>query len=184
MGNMGYPVITRLGTNQFWYKHWYSDKLYATNIQQLDLLETLINFYLKHGLSYTSNFFIHEYWYKHAVTAGLRSEVVDQQLKSYFRRYFYAHSVLSIEHNYLLRHKTQEYFPMRTWVLKYHNWVIFSIQWFKPVKTKQKQTFLRSASFVGAIHKTGQNHLYSHRPKLILMYMIRSLKYNNSMYNF
>ena len=31
---MGYPVITRLGINQMWYKYWYSDKAYATNIIQ------------------------------------------------------------------------------------------------------------------------------------------------------
>jgi hypothetical protein len=183
MGNMGYPVITRLGTNQFWYKHWYSDKSYALNTQQLGLLEKLIVFYLKHGLTYTSNFFIHEYWYKNT-KVNVRSEVVGEQLKLYFRRYFYSHSVLSIEHNYLLRHKTQEYFPMRTWVLKYNNWVIFSVQWFKPVKTKQKQSFLRSASFIGAIHKSGTSNKTSYRIKASLTYLLKSMKNVKKSYDF
>jgi len=183
MGNMGYPVITRLGKNQFWYKHWYSDKAYASNIQQSDLIEKLIVFYLKHGLTYTSNFFIHEYWYKNTKT-NVRTEVIEEQLKLYFRRYFYAHSVLSIEHNYLLRHKTQEYFPMRTWVLKYNNWVIFSVQWFKPVKTKQKQPIVRSASFVGAIHKSGIANKTSLRIKVTLIYFLKSIKNTKKNYNF
>lgn len=183
MGNMGYPVITRLGTNQFWYKHWYSDKLYASNLQKFNLLETLLDFYLKHGLSYTSNFFIHEYWYKNS-KFNSRSEPTNYQLKSYFRRFFYTHSILSIEHNYLLRNKTQEYFPMRTWVLKYLNWVVFSVQWFKPAKTKQKQTFLRSTSFIGAIHKTRQNSKPSFRLKVNLIYLLRSLKTSAKVYNF
>ena len=34
MGNMGYPVITRLGINQFWYKNWYTDSDFMLNFKQ------------------------------------------------------------------------------------------------------------------------------------------------------
>jgi hypothetical protein len=185
MGNMGYPVITRLGINQFWYKHWYSDKtLYSNKIQQLNLIETLLTFYLKHGLDYKSNFFIHEYWYKSS-KFNYRSDVFNYQLKNYFRRYFYTHSTLSIEHNYLLRNSTQEYFPMRTWVLQYHNWLVFSIQWFKPAKTKHDNLYTRSVSFVGGIHKKNINkNLLTNRSKLFLIFMLRNFKKSRTRYMF
>ena len=58
---MGNPVITRLGINQFWYKHWYSDTTTSQNIKQDDSFEKLINIYLNYGLSFNTNPFIHEY---------------------------------------------------------------------------------------------------------------------------
>jgi len=173
MGNMGYPVITRLGINQFWYKHWHSDNLnYSNTIQQFNLIEILLNFYFKYGLSYKSNFFIHEYWYKNT-NYNHRSEVINYQLKNYFRRYFYTHNTLSIEHNYLLRNQTQEFFPMKTWALKYHNWIIFSIQWFKPAKTKKNYFSQRSVSFIGSIHEKQKQKKLLNRSKIILTYILK-----------
>ena len=65
--------------------------------------------------------------------------VVQSKLNSrFFRRYFYTNDTLSIEHSYLIRNKTPEFFPMRTWIMKYAGWVIFSVQWFKPLKIKPK----------------------------------------------
>ena len=50
---MGYPVVTRIGLSQFWYKHWQPDLTQNSkeNIQQDVLFETLIEAYLNYGFT-------------------------------------------------------------------------------------------------------------------------------------
>jgi hypothetical protein len=135
---MGYPILTRLGVNQFWYRHWYADTMYASNLHLDQSIETLIYFYLNYGISSNSNTFMHEYWYKPNYNHR-RYNLSFFKQKNYFRRFFYSHSILGIDHNYLVRHTTNEYFPMRTWIFRYMGWILFSYQWYKPVKQKKKQ---------------------------------------------
>ena len=118
MGNMGHPVITRLGINQFWYKHWYSDSSKQMNIKQDDAFSLLLNLYLNYGLTFKTNPFIHEYWYK-KFSKKIRINEQEKKNTKFFRRFFYTNDNLSIEHSYLVRHRTAEYFPMRHWVMKY-----------------------------------------------------------------
>ena len=47
MGNMGYPVITRIWLNQFWYRHWYSDINFKENLKQDNNFISLIKFLFK-----------------------------------------------------------------------------------------------------------------------------------------
>jgi hypothetical protein len=61
MGNMGYPVVTRIGINQFWYHHWYSDVNYSSNLKQDNLFDKLVYMYLRYGLTLQNNPFFHEY---------------------------------------------------------------------------------------------------------------------------
>ena len=58
---MGNPVITRLGIQQFWYNHWYSDKHLSSNLHQDKIFEDLLSMYLTYGLNVKENLFIHEY---------------------------------------------------------------------------------------------------------------------------
>ena len=164
---MGYPVLTRLGINQFWYRHWYSDINYTANIQQDYSFETIINIYLMYGLSYINNIFIHEYWYNLNYKSR-RTKLKDIQLRLFFRRVFYKYSKLDIEHNYRLRLETNEFFPMRTWILKYNNWVIISVQWFKPdKKNKLKKIFRKATKYP---YKPQFNFAQNNRLKLLILY--------------
>jgi hypothetical protein len=184
MGNMGHPVITRLGINQFWYKHWYSDTSKQMNLKQDDAFEQLLTLYLNYGLTFKTNPFIHEYWYKkHAK----KVRVVDQELKNikFFRRFFYTNNNLSIEHSYLIRHRTAEYFPMRHWVLKYGNWVILQVHWFKPLKTKTKpKTMARQVSFIGAVSRPKVFTPTINRLKLSYLYLSKVTLSKQNMYTF
>ena len=177
---MGNPIITRLGINQFWYRHWYSDKFYASNLQQDHALEVLISIYLKYGLVFKNNPFIHEYWYKPCFK-NIRTTTQSGLNQKWFRRGYYAHSNLSIEHSYLIRHKTIEYFPMRTWVLKYNNWVVFSVQWFKPIK--KKIVITKAVSYLGSLHLVNRNIGSNKRLKLLIILLLSNLK-KNSEYSF
>jgi hypothetical protein len=170
---MGNPIITRLGVNQFWYRHWYSDKFYASNLQQDHSLETLVSIYLKYGLVFKNNPFIHEYWYKSNMK-NIRTTTQLSLNNKWFRRSYYSHSNLSIEHSYLIRHKTVEYFPMRTWVLKYSGWIIFSVQWFKPVK--KKVIITKAINYLGSIHLINNSLDSNKRLKLLIIFILTNLK--------
>ena len=172
LGNMGNPISTRLGVNQFWYKHWYTDSSKSLELKQDDALEKLISFYLQYGLSFQTNPFVHEYWYRKN-TKTVRVITQSRNNSRFFRRFFYTNDVLGIEHSYLIRNKTPEYFPMRTWVFKYAGWVIFSVQWFKPLKVKAKRGLTaRSSSYVGAVAKPTTNSVVSKRVKLLLLFLL------------
>ena len=175
---MGNPVSTRLGINQFWYRHWYTDSTKMLNLKQDESFEQLISFYLQYGLTIQTNPFVHEYWYRR----HLKSTRVATQNKNnsrFYRRFFYTNDALGIEHSYLIRNKTTEHFPMRTWVLRYGGWLIFSVQWFKPLKTKTAQKPLsRSSSYVGAVVKSTPSASLTKRVKLLLLLSIKN--YSNT----
>lgn len=184
MGNMGHPVITRLGVNQFWYKHWYSDSSTQLNLKQDDALSTLLDLYLNYGLTFKSNPFIHEYWYK-KFSKKIRTHEQEKKNTKFFRRFYYTNSNLSIEHSYLIRHKTGEYFPMRHWVMKYGGWVILQVHWFKPIKTKyNKQVNRKSASFTGAVSRPKVFKPTVMRLKLSLLTLLNISKNKTNSYTF
>jgi len=171
---MGNPVSTRLGINQFWYKHWYSDSSKSLELKQDDSLEKLITFYLQYGLTFQTNPLIHEYWYRKNMKT-VRINLQDKNNSRFFRRFFYTNDTLGIEHSYLIRNKTPEYFPMRTWVFKYAGWVIFSVQWFKPLKFKSKSNLIaRTSSYVGAVAKPTPGKAQSRRIKLLILLSLKS----------
>lgn len=170
---MGNPVSTRLGVNQFWYKHWYSDSSRALELRQDESLETLISFYLQYGITFQTNPFIHEYWYRKNMK-NIRIVVQSKLNSRFFRRYFYTNDTLSIEHSYLIRNKTPEFFPMRTWIMKYAGWVIFSVQWFKPLKIKPKFiSWCRTASYSGGVAMSSAHPRLSRRLKLVILYLLK-----------
>ena len=133
---MSNPTITRLGVNQFWYNHWLSDNNYSSFTNQDNINSEFVKSYIDHGANFSNNTFIHEYWYskkfKKVRTLPARS------FMQFYRRQYYSNNVVGIEHSYLIRYTTGEYFPLRTWYLRYKSWLIISIQWFKPDKSKKK----------------------------------------------
>lgn len=133
---MGYPVITRLGINQFWYKHWYSDVNFRSNYKQQKLFITLLEMYINYGLTFNNNINFNEYFFN-SRQKFLRSQSFYTNMK-YFRRFFFSNYTLGIEHSYFLRYKTGEYFPMRIWFIKYARWIILCFTCFKPIKKKPR----------------------------------------------
>jgi len=138
---MSNPLITRLGVNQFWHKHWYAKKNYANTLQQDKLIEKLVGLYLNYGLTTTSSPFIHEFWYRSAYRRLRVTGATDYS--KFFRRFFYSNDVVGVEHSYLLRNRTGEYFPMKVWVFRYVGWFVMSIQWFKPLKGRNASKRVR-----------------------------------------
>jgi len=180
---MSNPSITRLGINQFWYKHWISDLNYSQNLQQDKLLTLLIKLYFDYGLSHKSNIFVHEYWYKFNNSKRIKLQSEFRAYNSFFRRFFYSNDVVGIEHTFLLRNKTPEYFPMNLWLFKYMNWVIISVNWFKPLKQKtQKHHSVASASAINTITKFSSPKNLKKRLKLVYLYFLQLNKNSKSYY--
>jgi len=144
---MGNPTITRLGKTQLWYRKWYNDTSYKSTLKITYSFETLLNHYFNYGLFFHKNFFYHNYWYKNLLLSKNNYNFTNKHSTLYFRKYYYSHSTLTIEHTYFLRLKTPEYFPLKLYILKYNNWLIASIQWFKPLKSL-KTNYINTTSFI------------------------------------
>ena len=188
---MGYPVVTRIGLSQFWYKHWQPDLTQNSkeNIQQDVLFETLIEAYLNYGFTWKINPFFHEYWYSKLKLLKLHRTKFNPSLSKFYRRFYYANNILSIEHSFFIRHKVGEYFPLRIWFLKYLNWVIISFKCFKPIKLKKrvgegkrvKSSFLFSIN-TNSANKLGRSNL--NRSKLFFIFFKKSVYTSLKLYNF
>ena len=181
---MGYPVVTRLGVNQFWIKHWYSDCNAQENMQHDKLFEKLLLLYLNYGLSYPTNIFFHDYYFSKAYRRPGFSN--SEQQSKYFRRFFYSNSVLTIQHSYLIRNRAGEYFPMRLWHVKYNNWVILAFNCFRPLKQKhsERRSFKEhDANGVAVSLSPTPSDLRLRRFKILYLYT-RNIFRRNLLYNF
>jgi hypothetical protein len=145
---MGNPTITRLGKTQFWYKNWYSDFYYSKSIKKYRTFENLLNVYFKYGLFKTNNLLFHNFWYKNNQLKVKNNSKLGTKKSLYFRKYYYAHETLTIEHSYFIRLRTPEYFPLKLYIIHFNNWVIASIQWFKPIKKVSKLNSLTGPKLV------------------------------------
>jgi hypothetical protein len=178
---MGNPVITKLGKNQLWYKKWYSDFSYSNKVKTIKTIENVIEMYFKYGFFFTKSLFIHDYWYKKFFKVRGFYNKEEHHLNLYFRRYYYSHKTLTIEHTYLLRTSTPEYFPLRLYVLKYLNWFIFSVQWFKPSKVSEsrlkKQSILNSKVMINKI-TSGSAKTVSNKRLRLLLFLFKKINTN------
>ena len=181
---MSYPVVTRLGVNQFWYRHWYTDTLYNQSCHQDLIFEKFVMLYVDYGTNFNQSMFIHEYWYTKPSKA-IRLSPLKTYMK-YYRKYYYSNTTLGIEHSFLIRNHSGEYFPMRCWILKYNNWIIISLKFFKPLKLKyttDKSTSLKtSLSSVATSFKYDNSHKL--RLKLFYSYFFKRLSNISNDYTF
>jgi len=179
---MGNPVITRLGINQFWYKHWCTDHKYSRLIKEDSIYNSYLSLYLNYGATFKSNPFLHEYWYKKQFRL-IRSKNYDNLNLQAFRRYFYTNDRLGIEHSYFIRYRTGEYFPMRYWVMRYGSWIFLSVHWFKPLKTKSFTKLKVKKNMVSSISRSTANINSLKRLSLVKQFYT-SAKYKNLNYTF
>lgn len=145
IGNMGNPTITRLGKTQMWYKNYYSDFYFSNTFKKVHTFENLLNVYFKYGLFYQGNLFSNSFWYRKS-NFSKKENIINNinKFHTYFRKFYYAHKTLTIEHSYFIRLKTPEFFPLKLYIMKYKNWMVLSLQWFKPLK-KTKKNFYNSS---------------------------------------
>nr|YP_010049536.1 ribosomal protein S3a [Strombidium cf. sulcatum]QPL15941.1 ribosomal protein S3a [Strombidium cf. sulcatum] len=162
MGNMGFPVVTRLGINQFWYKYWSTDKRYSLRLSQVKVTNSFIKLFLKYGFYIYTNTLLHEYWFYKSFK---RRRVLLHQKHNwqYFRRAFMTDHIAGTKDQFLIRKETLEFFPMRTWIFKYLKWVIVMVKWFVPDKFTNikyyKKVITKSQSNI--LHLIDPDHTFS-----------------------
>ena len=130
MGNINNPCINRWGINSFWHHYWYSDKKYALLTQQDNFILLLLKTYLHYGTETPLNFLQNHYWY-----STPRVEQNDLKTKDY-RWYSVFEQDLGYSYNYIVRTETPEFFESYWTILRFNRWLIVSVQWFQPNKTK------------------------------------------------
>lgn len=187
MGNISNPIITRLGINQFWYKHWLSDHRFSNFrrvLGQDKCIEKLLYLYLNYGLIFRNNPFFHKFWFNSELSKqGVKTQFITLK---YFRRFMYNNKSVGLEYSYTLRNNSGEYFPMKLWVLRFNNWVIISLHWFKPVKKKISPSFLgQKKRFAEAgVNSRGFALTNSLRLKLLVFVFMKYYELSNSEYVF
>ena len=167
--------------NQFWYRHWYSDLNYNKNLQSDKLLSKAVHIYLTYGCTIPNNKHVHEYWY--APYLKKKRIFYDKRHKNLFYRQFsYTNEPLSIHHTFFLRSETDEYFSLKTWLLKFKGWFILSTHWFKPAKQKFGKRKLLRKNQIGGVSLT--TNTLPKIKRLKLLYLLLVDKSKNKLYNF
>lgn len=172
---MSNPTITRLNKTQFWYKNWYSSNNYSNVLKKVSTFESLLSFYVNYGLRFQKPYLCSKFWYK----TRSRKPLLNQD--SYYRKFYYAHQTLTIEHSYFIRLKTPEYFPLRLYVLRYNNWICATLQWFKPIKstrnlkTNKTNNFITQNSTVLTLNRPTQK---PNRFKILINFLRLTVKKN------
>lgn len=179
LGNMGYPVITRLGINQFWYNHWYSDTIFFLNSKQDKSLLKLFKIYLNYGITFPTSLFFHEFYFRNSYK-HIRSLVTFKNWK-FFRKVYFSCTSLEIEHSYFLRKKSSEFFPLRFWLLRYSKWIILLFSCFKPLKFKDDKgapSLIKKETHSVSPRLSAPTNLT--RLKILLTYIKLKLNFNYS----
>lgn len=86
--------------------------MYSRNMQLSKAMLFILRIFIDYGLTLINNMFVHEYWYNPKIR-GVRT-LPSRFYMHYYKRHYYSHETLGIEHTFLIRHKTGEYFPLRT----------------------------------------------------------------------
>ena len=136
MGNMSNPCLNRWGSNIYWSVFWYSDNYYAKNLQHDRLFEKLLNIYLFYGLQSKTTFFLSNYWF-YSKTQCESSQKLIVSNHNYYRWFEYYDSGLGKKFKDCLRAKTTDVYLMKLWILKFVNWIVINVYWFKPIKGKE-----------------------------------------------
>lgn len=142
MGNMGFPVITRLGVNQFWYNHWINDFSYKYQSKATRTAVDAVLMYFKFGVTLLNSFSVNNYWFRKTVKKYAIKKIKDNK-NLYFRRKFVENTKFKVQVSWDYNKTVGEYFPMRTWFMRYSRWTVILTFWFKPIKTKLNTNYLK-----------------------------------------
>lgn len=135
---MSNPCLNRWGSSIYWSVFWYSDNYYAKNLQQDRIFEKLLNIYLFYGLQTKTTFFLSNYWfYSKAFSSAAVTKSLITSSNNYYRWFEYFDSGLGKKLQDCLRVQTRDVYMMKLWILKFVNWIVINVYWFKPIKGKE-----------------------------------------------
>ena len=137
---------------------------------------------MNYGLTRINNPYVHEHWYNHKITK-LRT-LPSRSYMHYYKRNFYTHDVLGIEHTFLIRHVTGEYFPFKSWYMSYNGWLVIMLHWFKPNKIKTKLNPMLDHNYLLAKNNFNKQTRANYDKRLLLSYTYSKRSHNLIKYSF
>lgn len=129
---MSNPCINRWGLNTFWHNYWYSDTRYAKNLQIDAMSKLLLKTYFNHGIYNRINFFWNLRWYKNATDLKITKPL------RYYRWRKLAFKVVKAFTTYRFRVRFAERFDTKWTILKWSNFMVINVHWFRPRKTGKR----------------------------------------------
>nr|QCU82628.1 ribosomal protein S3a [Pseudourostyla cristata] len=183
MGNMSNPSINRWGLNLFWYKYWYSDKMYQLNIQQDHAFGWMVYTYLFFGTLFFKYVFINKYWFKKKFNFNFNGYL--EHNAKYFKYKEFKDLVtqeLSIQK---LRIKTSHIYYSRVWIFRYQQWLIINFYNYKPLIKNKKHTIRSKKTLLFA--QIANNVKFKNnckRLKLFLLLITCKFQQTNNLYLF
>jgi hypothetical protein len=127
---MNNPSINRWGFNLFWYKMWYTDRIYSKLANQDNIFQKLIYLYLNYGVLYPENPFLNNYW--HPYIWNTTEDFFINHNTKYYRVARFRSVAMNIDSTYFLRIKLKNIHASRIWLLRYHGWLIINFYCFQP----------------------------------------------------
>lgn len=144
----------------------------------------MVHLYLNYGLTFNSSPLFSSYWYR---KSGKYNFIKNHSMNiKFYRRFYYTNTIVGVDHSYLIRHVTGEYFPIRLWLFRYLGWVVLSFSFFKPIKSKyissRSQTYRanKSAGYITRLRPTGSLN----RSKVLVYMYLSSLNFFKKKYIF
>lgn len=152
--------------------------MFSKLLNQDKLIETFITWYFSYGLCFWKNPLVSNYWYS-MDSKFLTSNFFYFNMR-YLRRYFYENDIVGVEHSFFLRNHSGEYFPFRLWLFRFYGWLIISVSWFKPRKTKRKKLFkndkkYRQVSSFSFLKNSIQRNILL-RSKILLFFFLKKIQ--------
>jgi hypothetical protein len=173
---MSNPSINRWGLNLFWYKMWFTDKLQQLYIQQDNIFEKLIYFYLYYGFRHPFNIFKHFFWHPSFLIDKAEHQTFNQR---YERVCSFEDKFLNETIDVTLRNKTRDFFSSKIWLLRYQRWILINFFTFQPIKKKFTNKNFRGKNFSSlTTEQLSYNTNVIKRFKLLFLYSAYLANFN------
>ena len=107
IGNTSNPVINRTGIIQPWAYQYLPNKTLKFKIKTINTILSIFKNYISHGNTSTPSVLASEFWYGKNLQIKPATSINYAQ---FFKRFYYSNSILGIEHSFLIRKQTPEFF--------------------------------------------------------------------------
>lgn len=170
--------------NLFWYRYWFNDKTFQINIQQDEIFNKIIYYYLFYGIFFPKNIFINKYWYCNKFKINIKLESIHNE--KYYRKLNFKNLFFNTIKIYKMRTKNKHMFFSKIWILKFQKWLIINFYTFQPFKKfKDNNKITHDLNFYN-YNKKNNFFFNMKRTKLFLFLIFLNIKNKNNknIYNF
>ena len=170
--------------NLFWYRYWFNDKIFQINIQQDDIFDKIIYYYLFYGIFFPKNIFINKYWYLNKFKINIKHEIIHNE--KYYRKLNFKNLTFNIIKIHKIRTKNKNMFFSKIWILKFQKWLIINFYTFQPLKKLKNSNKIKNDLNFYNYNKKNNKNSNLKRIKLFILFIFLNINNinNKNVYNF